>query len=57
MPNPGRVLCAISAPCVCEIGESNDKGTLLTEYNLTLPNPTYYLQPSVSVGVASPLHC
>ena len=26
--------------------ESNDKGTPLTEHNLTLPNPTYYLQPT-----------
>ena len=27
-------------------GESNDKGTSLIEYNLTLPNPTYFLQPT-----------
>ena len=28
------------------MGESNDKGTPLIEHNLTLPNPTYYLQPT-----------
>ena len=27
------------------MGESNDKGTLLIEHNITLPNLTYYLQP------------
>ena len=27
-------------------GESNDKGSPLIEHNLTLPNPTYYLQPT-----------
>ena len=29
-----------------KMGESNDKGTPLIEHNLTLPNPTYYLQPT-----------
>ena len=28
------------------LGESNDKGSPLIEHNLTLPNPTYYLQPT-----------
>ena len=27
-------------------GESNEQGTPLIEHNLTLPNQTYYLQPT-----------